>query len=280
MKQIITSLLLLMTSVGWSQSYQTTFEEIVDTKGINTVIVSNIFGPIEISGHSNETIDISAEVDMYGRNQVQLDKLKNGLFLGIKQLSDTLLIYVKAPWIHERYLCHKNCGFQWNTDEDGEFLFDFTVRLPKDLNVEAATINNGDINITDISGRLSVDNVNGSINLLGVENVVKAHTINGELTAQFTNAPTMGGSFYALNGDITSTFPVDLSADIGFKSYNGEFFTDFDFAHSNQSAVLKVNESRSGTKYKLEEKSSIIVGSGGVALMFETLNGNMYVKRK
>ncbi|MEQ9297666.1 MAG: hypothetical protein RIF33_03840 [Cyclobacteriaceae bacterium] len=280
MKKHITILLLLVTSYGWCQTYKTKFEESLAAQGINTVIISNVYGAVDIQGTKGDQIDVSADVLMRGNDDKQLEKLKNGVTLGMERLSDTLLIYSKVAWLCDRYLCKKNCHFHWNSDEDGEFLFDFAVSLPKGLNVEAATVNDGDINIFDISGRVSVDNVNGSINLHGVSNVVKARTINGELTAQFDKAPTVPGSFYALNGDITSEFPNDLSADIGFKSFNGEFFTDFAFAQSDKTSELKVSESGSGTKYKLEEKSGISVGGGGVALKFETLNGDMYVKRK
>lgn len=280
MKKSITILLVLVASYGWSQTYKTKFDESLSSQGINTVIVSNVYGAVDIQGTGGDQIDIVADVVMRGNNDDQLQKLKNGVTLGVERLSDTLLIYSKVAWLCDRYLCKKNCHFRWDSDEDGEFNFDFAVNLPEGLNVEAATVNDGDIQVIDVSGRVSVDNVNGSIHLLRVSNVVKATTINGELTAQFNRAPTVPGRFYALNGDITSEFPNDLSADIGFKSFNGEFFTDFEFAKSNSPAVLKVNDSRSGTKYKLEEKSAISVGGGGVALMFETLNGNMYVKRK
>jgi DUF4097 and DUF4098 domain-containing protein YvlB len=280
MKNSITVLLLLVSSYGWCQTYQTTFEEAVSAQGINTVIISNVYGEVDIQGTNGEQINISADVNMSGRNDAQLNRLKSGITLGMERFSDTLLVYSKVAWIPERYLCKKNCHFNWSSNEDGEFNFDFTVSLPEGLNVEAATVNDGDINIYDISGRISVDNVNGSINLEGVTDVVKARTINGELTAQFDKAPTVPGSFYALNGDIRSAFPDDLSADIDFKSFNGEFFTDFGFTPSDLASELKVSESRSGTKYKLEERSGISVGGGGVALRFETLNGNMYIKRK
>lgn len=280
MKKYITALLLLISSYGWCQTYKTTFEESLSAQGINTVIVSNVYGAVDIQGTKGGQIDISADVFMSGNDDKQLEKLKNGVTLGMEWLSDTLLIYSKVAWLCDRYLCKKNCHFRWDSDEDGEFNFNFSVSLPEGLNVEAATVNDGDINLFDISGRVSVDNVNGSINLDGVSNVVKASTINGELTAQFNKSPTLPGSFYALNGDITSEFPNDLSADIDFKSFNGEFFTDFAFAQSDKTSELKVSESRSGTKYKLEEKSGISVGGGGVELKFETLNGNMYVKRK
>ncbi len=280
MKKSITILLVLVASYGWCQTYKTRFDESLAAQGINTVIISNVYGAIDIQGNYGDQIDVVADVVMRGNNDEQLQKLKNGVTLGVERLSDTLLIYSKVAWLCDRYLCKKNCNFRWDSDEDGEFNFDFAVNLPEGLNVEAATVNDGDIQVIDVSGRVSVDNVNGSIHLLGVSNVVKATTINGELTAQFNRAPTVPGRFYALNGDITSEFPNDLSADIAFKSFNGEFFTDFPFARSEKASELKVRESGSGTKYKLEEKSGISVGGGGIELKFETLNGNMYVKRK
>ncbi len=280
MKNTFTVILILISGWGWCQTYETNYEESVDTDGVNTVIVSNVYGSIEVRGSQGSQIDVSADVEMIGRNQAQLDRLINGISLGMERLSDTLLIYSKVEWLCDRYLCKNNCHFQWNSDKDGEFYFDFKVSLPEELNIETATVNDGDINIYDVSGRVSADNVNGSIHLEGVSNVVKASTINGQLTAQFDNAPTLAGRFFALNGDINSIFPSALSADIGFKSLNGEFFTDFDFAYDKTPAKLKVRNNGASTKYKLEDRSAITIGGGGVELSFETLNGNMYVKRK
>ncbi|MEM8893813.1 MAG: hypothetical protein AAGC88_04490 [Bacteroidota bacterium] len=278
MQQFIISVFAIALSGNLlAQKYSTTFEESIDTQGISTVIISNVYGAIDAAAGSDK-IEVIADVNMSGRNQAQLDRLESGISLGIERWADTLLVYNKAPWLCERYLT-KDCHYQWNSRTDGDYRFDIKVSLPANLNLEAATVNHGDITIEGMTGLVSADNVNGSIKLKEILNVADARTINGQLEVKFKAAPSVAGNFYALNGDITSEFPEDLSAEIFFKSFNGDFFTDFDFSTNKNAAQVKVNESRSGTTYKIEEKTSISVGGGDVPLSFETLNGNMYVKR-
>jgi hypothetical protein len=62
---------------------------------------------------------------------------------------------------------------------------------------------------------------------------------------------------------------------------NGEFYTDFQNVQVMPSRVTKSeNKSGSGTTYKLSKNSDIRFGTGGKTFKFETLNGNVYIKKQ
>lgn len=84
-----------------------------------------------------------------------------------------------------------------------------------------------------------------------------------------------------LNGKLTVEFPEDLSADCSFKSFNGEFFTNFENIENLPSKIQKiVNTNGNETTHKLNQGSKIRIGKGGKDLNFETFNGNIYIKKK
>ena len=62
---------------------------------------------------------------------------------------------------------------------------------------------------------------------------------------------------------------------------NGEFYTDFDNVQVMPSKVTKTESKGSGgTVYKLSKNSDIRFGAGGKLFKFETLNGNVIIKKQ
>ena len=58
---------------------------------------------------------------------------------------------------------------------------------------------------------------------------------------------------------------------------NGELFTDFDI--DDQFTQTKRSSDTNKAKFKFEAKPILQIGKGDVALDFETLNGNVYIKK-
>jgi hypothetical protein len=62
---------------------------------------------------------------------------------------------------------------------------------------------------------------------------------------------------------------------------NGDFFTDFPQVELLPAAVTKVREKNgNGTVYKLNTITAVRFGKGGKTFKFETLNGNVYIKKQ
>jgi hypothetical protein len=77
------------------------------------------------------------------------------------------------------------------------------------------------------------------------------------------------------------TYPGNLAADLEFKSMNGQFYTDFPDAEVLPTKVSKTeSKNGSGTTYKLSKNNSVRIGAGGKLFKFETLNGNIYIKKQ
>jgi len=62
---------------------------------------------------------------------------------------------------------------------------------------------------------------------------------------------------------------------------NGQFYTDFQDTEVLPTRVVKSEtKNGNGTVYKLSKNSDVRFGSGGKIFKFETLNGNIYIKKQ
>ena len=62
-------------------------------------------------------------------------------------------------------------------------------------------------------------------------------------------------------------------------AYN-DYDTDFDTETLPTQVLKTVNKKENGTTYKINKNTQVRVGSGGRLFKFETLNGNIYIKKQ
>jgi Toastrack DUF4097 len=172
------------------------------------------------------------------------------------------------------------CGEENRDDRDWDRVyydvkFDFTIRVPRDVQLRLCTINGGDLTVDGTRGNFDVDNVNGRIELNAVAGSGHAHTVNGPVKVSFTANPTAASSFKTVNGNVEVYFQDGLSADLRMKTMNGGLFTDFD-AQPLPSPAAASGERRNGRfVYRANEFTRVRVGRGGPEMTFETLNGSV-----
>jgi hypothetical protein len=62
---------------------------------------------------------------------------------------------------------------------------------------------------------------------------------------------------------------------------HGDFYTDFHEVELLPATVTKVKEKKGeGIVYKLNTTTAVRFGKGGKIFKFETLNGNVYIKKQ
>jgi DUF4097 and DUF4098 domain-containing protein YvlB len=150
--------------------------------------------------------------------------------------------------------------------------------VPYSINVSLSTINDGDIVVENIKGKVDASNINGSIALRNLVREADASTINGDVDIEYATNPSKDCRFYTLNGDINAFFRKGLSASLSFESFNGSFYTDFENLEALPLVVSKSSKGE-GIKYKVNG-NRYKIGTGGALLDFETFNGNVYLKEK
>lgn len=244
----------------------------------NSVLaVYNIDGFVKVEGYDGNKVLIEVDKTISGKTNEIVEKGKQEFKLEFEQKADSVIAYIIEPMDSRP---NRN---KWNNDHrkiQYRYNLNFTIKVPKSMNLSVSTINNGDITVADVSGFMKVNNINGKITVKNAQKANDIHTINGDVNINYTVLPPDNAKYYTLNGNLTVVFPNNLSADCSFKSFNGDFYTDFEDVEKLPAHVTKtINETDKGTTHKLSKGSRIRIGSGGKNLNFETFNGNIYIKK-
>ncbi len=249
--------------------------------GNNLLILKNVNGSVSIEGYDGQEIIIEAEKTIQAKNTSNLHKGWNELNLVFQEESNRIYIYLDAPFIKVKKETD-NLEYQIHNDNEAYwYQVNYVVKVPAQISLNVSTINQGDVDIENVEGeQINASNINGSVTLNGIKGNAQASTINGELKVDFVVVPTRDSKFNTINGDIDVSFPKSLSADISMKTMNGEFYTDFPEV-TLQAGKVEKNKSDSGrgTEFRIDKKTGIRIGNGGISLDFNTLNGNIYIRK-
>jgi hypothetical protein len=243
------------------------------------LFIYNISGSIKVEGYPGNNIILEMDKTISADDDKTLETGKKEFRLAFDQKSDTVMAYIAEPYDSRP---HRN--WQHNDDRreiEYDYNVDFTVKVPFGMNLHISTVNNGIISVNNVSGALHVSNVNEEISIKNAKGTTYAHTVNGDVTVTYLTNPAEESSYYTINGNIKVTYQPGLSADLQFKSMHGDFFTDFPQAELLPASVSRVQEKKGeGTVYKLSTKTAVRFGRGGMIFKFETLNGNVYIKKQ
>src|SRR5687768_11296744 len=132
------------------------------------------------------------------------------------------------------------------------------VRVPRGAAVEVSTVNDGDVTVEDVNGEFELSNVNGAVRLVRAGGSGSVQTVNGDVDATFTRAPSESTSFKTVNGELDVTFPANLAAELAFHTMHGDVFTDFDV--ESLSAPPEVRRDRGRYVLNTNRNSAFRVG--------------------
>jgi hypothetical protein len=245
----------------------------------STLFIYNISGFIKVEGYAGNKVLLEMDKTITADDEKTLETGKKELRLAFDEKADTIMAYIAEPYDSRP---HRNWQYNDDRSETGySFNVDFTVKVPLGMNLHISTVNDGIISINNVRGVLHVNNVNEEISIKNAKGTTFAHTVNGDVTVNYLANPPEESSYYTVNGSIRVSYQPDLSADLQFKSMHGDFFTDFPEAELLPASVTKVKEKRGdGIVYKLNTVTLVRFGKGGKTFKFETLNGNVYIKKQ
>lgn len=276
------TMLCLVPAAGRAQEFKEHIkkEYAAPNPASQVLAIYNLNGSIRVEGYSGDKIVVDIDKQISADDSDGLALGKHEFQLGYDQHGDSVIIYIAEPFDTRPHEWRRDEG-NWHREHNYDFNLDFVVKVPFGLNLHVSTVNRGDVVVQDVTGKLSVHNVNGAIAIKNAKGSTTARTINGNLTVNYVTAPQGASDYYTLNGKLEVTYPANLSAVCQFKSWNGAFFTDFPDAEPLPAVVTKNEEHRaSGTTYKLNIAKRVQIGNGGTLFKFETMNGNIYVKKQ
>lgn len=290
------AMLLSLPNLGKAQSFTEKISKTYsfEKKGNqNAILVFNINGNVIIEGSAGDQIQVEVEKSIQGKTEARLALGKEKIQLGVMDLADTLIFYVKGTGAEFARNSNRKgpeaggWGYQWGRKWDGddkeeddreefEYKMNFKIKIPQNIHVMASTINEGDVTVSGTRGIVQARNVNGHIRIKDITGGTLAHTINGNVDIDYHTNPKQDCRYYTLNGDIHVNFPGTVSGTMTFKSFNGDLYTNIETLTPLPAVVTK-KETGKGIKYQVENERYRIRGDGPL-FDVETFNGNAYLK--
>jgi DUF4097 and DUF4098 domain-containing protein YvlB len=244
-----------------------------------TLDVDNVDGTIQVTGDSGNTIRVEGERVVRGEDQQALDRAKSEVKLDVNEKDGAAQLYVNGPFRGNGHSSDDH-GFHIHSDDHQyEVTYNFTIHVPHETGLRLRTVN-GDIKTDDTRGKFDVRGVNGSVTMTGIAGYGSLHTVNGRTAVSFRESPRQASDFQTVNGAIEASFPSNFSADLRLKTLNGQAYTDFDSTALLPSTAQAGERSNGKFVYRSNHISSVRVGSGGPELTFETVNGDIRIKKE
>jgi hypothetical protein len=243
-----------------------------------TLDVDDINGTIQIIGDGGNTIRVEGEKIIHAVSQQELERAKKEVTLDVNEKDRVVQLYVNGPFRHGRN-GDDDHGFHAHYDEHGyEVTYNFNVHIPRDTELRLRTTN-GDVKTEQTSGKFDISGVNGAVSMTAAAGSGSVHAVNGRLTISFRENPTAPVELKTVNGTIEAAFPPNLSANLILKTLNGPVYTDFDTTALAQSAGTA--EQKGGKfAFRPDRHTNVRIGAGGPELRFETVNGEIRIRKE
>ncbi len=154
------------------------------------------------------------------------------------------------------------------------------ARVPQRADLELETVNDGVIEVSNITGALQLTNINGPITAHGITGSVIAESVNDTIDVRFTQ---MEGSevmsFNSVNGDLVLGLPAGAGAELHIDSAEGEITSDFEVDVVPSRPVVTREDNRGGVEVKVESVIVAKLGGGGPVIKMKTLNGDIAIRK-
>ena len=140
------------------------------------------------------------------------------------------------------------------------------------------TVLDGEVVIEGVEGRHDVSNVTGNVQLLDVRGSGRFESVSGSVTGSFSGAPKGPSAWKSVSGDLEVALPAGLDADLILQSKWGEIWSEYPV---EALPALPARSYRKKGKFVIrgDNGARFRVGAGGPELRFETLSGDIRVRR-
>lgn len=141
---------------------------------------------------------------------------------------------------------------------------EYTVKLPASMSKTSVDLVNGSLTIKGIDGNVQADLVNGSIKVEGASGDAILNSVNGSITLKYDDIANVNDiDADTVNGSIKISLPEDAGIKVDAETMHGSIKSDFGLSAKKNMFTGK------------HMKGS--VGSGDISLTLESVNGSIKV---
>jgi hypothetical protein len=276
MKRIIVTAGLLISLTGSAQAAEYIKENTSWTDSFPVTAsqplleIENIWGDIRIRPGKAGEIRVTVQEFRSAPDQDRFDKSKETLKLTTETDESGVHLFVgnRNHYWHGRDIC-RGC----------KVVYRFDVAVPPDTLLDVSTVNDGRIDVSGVSGKISAANVNGDIEVAGMRDCSEMNSVNGEVSLGFATPPVQNCEIETVNGDITLALPDHSGFDLAVDLFNGRLLTQLPVDALAIPASVEHVESNGRHQYRIEQKAGVRIGAGGPTFTVSSMNGDVRIQK-
>jgi len=179
---------------------------------------------------SVENLNGEVKISVWDRNDVQVDAVKRAFK---QERLDEAKIEINANTEAIRIRTdYPDWDQRFTDDERGRnnnpAIVDYSITVPRKARLESIDLVNGSLEINGVEGDVKASSVNGRVIARGLLGVAKLSTVNGGLEATFVSLETGRPiSLNSVNGPLTLVIPSDSNAVVRAGTVHGAITNDF-----------------------------------------------------
>jgi len=152
------------------------------------------------------------------------------------------------------------------------------ARVPRQANLELSTVNEGEIIVNNITGKLVLENVNGPITASNISGSVIAEAVNEDISVSFDRLDAAEPmSFNSINGALKLGLPADAGVQLHIDSSEGEIYSDFEVTVKPTEPEVIREEGPGGVEVRVKSVIVADINGGGPVIKLKTLNGDIEI---
>lgn len=210
--------------------------------------LDNVNGDVDIKAWDNNKIKVKAVIT--AKNQNARDRIT------IEMNENDRGVSVETHY-------KKSSG--WGNNHSGSV--EYTVMVPRHTRLSSIDLVNGSLSVEGVQGEMNIDLVNGSIVASGLTRDSEINSVNGsiEVTYESVAKNLRDISIDTVNGRIELNLPESINADVDIETMNGSIRNDFGLSVDKG---MFTGKSLHGT-----------IGSGDVRISIESVNGGVKLRK-
>ncbi len=218
------------------------------------VSLENMNGDIRITVADGNEVQVNAIKRAYKRERLAEAKIE------VAATADAIRIRTDYPDREQNF----------TTEERGRYnnpaTVEYAIVVPRQARLESINLINGSLDIDGVEGDVKASSVNGRVVARGLKGEAKLNTVNGTVEATFAQLdPTKPLSLGSVNGSVVVVIPSDANAVVRAETIHGAIRNDFGLAVQDGEYV---GHSLYGQ-----------LGSGGPRIKLGNVNGGITIKR-
>lgn len=198
-----------------AQELREEFHQTYPLSATGRVILENINGGVQIKVWDRAAVQVDAVKRAYRKDRLAEAKIQ------VNATEEYIKIETEYPY--------QNMNFR--SDErrsENPAMVEYSLTVPRQAVLESIELVNGSIDIEGVEGNVKASSVNGRLVARGLAGEARLSTVNGALQATFTRLDEMKPlTLISVNGPLTLVIPSNANASVRATTVHGGISNDF-----------------------------------------------------